>query len=390
MDPMRKILEAAARTDGSRSPSALGVDEFFVNRAIDLAWRGAGRVQPNPLVGAVVVRDGAVLGEGFHAACGLDHAETVALDRAGNAEGATLYVTLEPCTHEGKTPPCIGRIIDSRVGRVVIATLDPDTRMNGAGVAALRDAGMEVMVGCGAGRALLLNLGYLKKKLEMGPAVTLKMATTLDGRIASMVDTEDAISGCAARRMVHRLRANHDAVLVGIGTLMVDRPRLDCRLLDSVAEPTPVVVDTGLRFPADYRWLEEGRRCVLLTAGELDGRKVSDIEAKGGEVVRCRSKSGRVDLADGIRRLYESGIHSVLVEGGGEVFTDIVESRLWDVMHVIVSPLTFGTEGVPLTGHMIKRSEIDGALVGSRPVDDDVVIDMVSNRTIDALLGRLI
>jgi len=387
---MKKILEAAARTDGSRSPSALGVDEFFVNRAIDLAWRGAGRVQPNPLVGAVVVRDGAVIGEGFHAACGLDHAETVALDRAGNAEDATLYVTLEPCTHVGKTPPCIDRIIESRVSRVVVATLDPDARMNGAGVAALRDAGIEVTVGCSAGRALLLNLGYFKKTLKMGPAITVKMATTLDGRIASTAGREDAISGDAARRMVHRLRANHDAVLIGVGTLLVDRPRLDCRLLDSVAEPTPVVVDTTLRFPADYRWLGEGRRCVVLTTDSADTGKAGLIKAKGGEVVPCDSKRGRVDLADGFRHLHENGIHSVLVEGGGEIFTSVVESGLWDVMHMIVSPMTFGTEGVPLSGRAIERSDVDGALVGSRTVDEDVVIDLVSNRTIEALLGRLV
>jgi diaminohydroxyphosphoribosylaminopyrimidine deaminase/5-amino-6-(5-phosphoribosylamino)uracil reductase len=367
------------------------IDAAFVDRAIDLAWTAAGRTHPNPLVGAVVVRGGQVCGEGCHPAYGMDHAETVALDRAGeSARGATLYVTLEPCTHQGKTPPCIHRIIESGVERVVVSTLDPDPRMNGAGIAALREHGITVDVGCGADRAFLLNLRYFKKILGLPPAVTLKMAMTLDGRIASTAGKRDAVSGPRAQRHVHRLRANHDGVLVGINTLIVDRPRLDCRLLKDVASPVPIIVDSSLRVAELGSGWFAGRPFIAVADENVDAAKVGDVERLGGRVIRCPSRAGRIDLRAAIERLDRAGIRGVLVEGGSRVFSSALESDAWDAMQILVAPSLFGPEGVPVADRSLPADSVRGVVVETTVLGRDVLVSYLRERALADLRERLL
>jgi diaminohydroxyphosphoribosylaminopyrimidine deaminase/5-amino-6-(5-phosphoribosylamino)uracil reductase len=385
---MNRILTDIHASRESTRPDASRLDAFFIGRAIELAGLGAGRTLTNPMVGAVVCRDGQVVGEGFHEAYGLDHAETVALERAGErARGATMYVTLEPCTHHGKTPPCIDRIIDSGLKRVVVATLDPDPRMDGKGVAALRSSGIQVDVGARAEEALLSNLHYYKQRLDLGCAVTLKAATTWDGRIASKSGVRDTISGPDSRVCVHRLRAGHDAVLVGIETLLIDQPQLDCRDLDDVPVPIPIVLDTDFRFPVDYPWVDQGRRFLIVTGPDPSPEKRSEIETKGGRVIPCRVDNGRVDPSAAITALGRAGVSSVLVEGGARVLSAFLDAGLWDGLTLFLSPALFGPEGVGLADH---RIDLTGAsLAGVSTVGSDVRVSYVNQNRCAAMLRRL-
>ncbi len=384
---MNRILPEGS---GPSTPSVSStVDDFYLDRAIDLAWLGSGKTLANPMVGAVVARDGRIVGEGYHEAFGLAHAETVALDRAGErARGATLYVTLEPCTHQGKTPPCVGRIIGSGVERVVVCAADPDPRMDGLGIEALRSRGIRVDVGRRAARAILLNLPYFKRMMNLGCAVTIKVASTWDGRIASRPGARDSITGMESQVFVHRLRATHEGVLIGINTLLVDRPRLDCRTLDGVQNPAPVVLDTRFRFPADYRWLEEGRRFLVITGEEPAGDKFRAIEAGGGAVLRCDKRGDRVDETLAIKTMTEWGISSILVEGGADVLTSFLGSETWDALRLFVSPGVFGPEGVTLVNSLVDPG--DAVLAGVESFGQDVLISYLKRKTYTGITDCLV
>ncbi|UCH83192.1 MAG: bifunctional diaminohydroxyphosphoribosylaminopyrimidine deaminase/5-amino-6-(5-phosphoribosylamino)uracil reductase RibD [Candidatus Latescibacterota bacterium] len=367
------------------------IDDYFLDRAIDLAWLGAGRTHPNPLVGAIVVNDGHIVSVGYHQRYGEAHAETIALERAGEAaRGSTLYVTLEPCAHHGNTPPCVETVLKSGVRRVVIPTLDPDDRVYGRGVAILRDDGVDVDVGRRCERAMLLNLAYFKRVLGLGVAVTLKMAVTLDGRIASRAGSRDQITGTDSLRFVHRLRAVNDAVLVGINTVVVDSPRLDCRLIDTEATPVAVVLDSRLRFPETSPMQAGDRTVVVVTAETADEDSVVALRQSGVRVVKCGSDGGRVDVKAAVAELAAQGIASCLVEGGGEVFSSFTQARLWDGMHVFVSPMTFGNEGVALSEQAFDRSQIGAVHAGASAGAGDVLMSFVNEKTRDTLLKHLL
>ncbi len=366
-------------------------DDYFLDRAIDLAWLGAGRTHPNPLVGAVVVKDGRIISIGYHQKYGEAHAETVALDRAGEtARGSTLYVTLEPCAHEGNTPPCVDQILRSGVKRVVIPTLDPDERVNGRGVEMLREGGVEVEVGRRTERSMLLNMMYFKRVLGLGMAITLKMAVTLDGRIASEPGSRDRISGEEAHRFVHRLRAVHDGVLVGINTFLIDAPRLDCRSIDTNGSPAVLVLDSTLRFPLDAPLLGGKRTVVIVTADSADEDKVVALSRAGALVLRCPSKDGKIAVTDAIERLETRGVSSCLVEGGGEVFSSFTAAGTWDGMHVFVAPVLFGPAGVGLSNLRLDRSQIGAVHAGVSASSGDVLMSFVNEKTRKQLLKHLL
>lgn len=381
--------ETLHRLPRVRPDSAARVDAFFLDRAIDLAFLGAGRTLTNPMVGAVVVRDGVVVGEGYHEAFGHDHAETVALDRAGDrAAGATMYVTLEPCTHHGKTPPCVGRIVESRVRRVVVCTLDPDPRMDGQGVAALRDAGIEVEVGARAERAIMLNLPYFKRTLGLGFAVTIKMASTLDGRIASGSGMRDAITGPDAQRYVHRLRAANDAVLIGIDTLLIDEPHLDCRTLGDVSVPTPIVLDTRLRFPESYRWIDDARSFVVVCGNDTPVTRRNTLSKGGATIVVCPTDGRSLDIRAVVSEIAAEDIQSVLVEGGARVMMSFLMAGLWDGLHMFVAPRLFGSGGVALAETPLDLDDVSPA--GVVPLSRDVLVSYLHPKTRQAILERVI
>ncbi len=386
---MNRILPSARGLGPSTSSVSATADDFYLDRAISPAWLGSGKTLANPMVGAVVVEDGRIVGEGYHEAFGLAHAETVALDQAGEkARGATLYVTLEPCTHQGKTPPCVGRVISSGVERVVVCTADPDPRMDGQGVEALRARGLHVDIGPRAERAILLNLPYFKRMMNLGCTVTVKAASTWDGRIASRPGARDNITGPDAQVFVHRLRATHQGVLIGINTLLVDQPRLDCRALEGVQDPTPVVLDTRFRFPADYRWTEEGRRFLVITGEEPAACKVREIEAKGGAVLRCDKRGDHIDETSAIEAITGWGIESVLVEGGADVLTSFLGSETWDSLRLFLSPAVFGPEGVNLVSSLVDPG--DAVLAGVENFGQDVLISYLKRETYAGITDCLV
>jgi diaminohydroxyphosphoribosylaminopyrimidine deaminase/5-amino-6-(5-phosphoribosylamino)uracil reductase len=384
------MVRALRSSRTGKREELVGADGYFLERALELAWHGAGRTRSNPMVGAVVVRDGEVVGEGFHAVFGQDHAETVALDKAGSkSRGATLFVTLEPCTHQGKTPPCTDRIVESGIERVVLCTLDPDPRMDGKGVGQLKAAGIRVDVGHHAERAIALNLPYFKRMLDLGPAVTLKMAVTVDGRIASRPGVRDRITAEPAQEWVHRLRATRDVVVVGINTLLVDAPRLDTRCLEDAATPVPVVLDSHLRFPVDYPWLADGRGPIVLTRDGGDRSTIEAIERAGGRVDTCGGSDDGLDVGGVLDALARHSVTSALIEGGAGVFTSFLESEHWDDVHVLVAPAAFGPQGVGATDRRIERETLGLVTVDAHKIGDDVHISYVNARTLQTIAARV-
>ena len=315
-------------------------------RALALARRGLGDTNPNPMVGCVVVKDGRVVGEAFHRRAGEAHAEVAALERAGAAaRGATLYVTLEPCAHQGRTPPCAPLVAASGVRRAVVAMRDPNPVVNGAGLRALRRAGVAVAVGVGRADARALNERFLVAARGRRPFVLLKAAVTLDGRIATAGRRSRWITSPAQRLAARKLRRLHDAVAVGIGTVLADDPML----LPSppVARPfIRVVFDSRLRLPLDSRLVRSARRWpvwVITRAGR--GRRRAALEKKGVVVVEVAGRGARVPLMAALRALRGRGVWSVMVEGGSEVLGSFLAARAFDQVALFRAPLLLGGKG---------------------------------------------
>lgn len=321
-------------------------EERFMRRALELAERALGETFPNPAVGAVVVNGGEIAGEGYHKGPGSPHAEIEAIRDAGDrARGATLYLNLEPCCHFGRTPPCTGSIVEAGIARVVFGTFDPDERVRGKGVAALRESGIEVTSGLCAREALELNLPYVHRNLTGRPFIAIKLATTLDGRLTW--DDDRHLSGDAQQRFTHRLRAWTEAIAIGIGTLNKDRPKLDRRLFrERMAPPVRMVFDSGLRFPEDYPWLAEKERVIVYCLTNADPIRRRELESAGAEVVPLPRSLHGVDLRYWLEDVSKRNISSVLVEGGGEVATAFLQERLFERLVLCYAPLISGQSGV--------------------------------------------
>ena len=324
--------------------------ERFIRRALELAERGRGLTSPNPLVGAVVVTSGGdVVGEGFHARAGGPHAEIEALRAAGaGARGATLYVTLEPCSHQGRTPPCAPAVVQAGVVRVVASVSDPNPLVSGRGFAELRAAGIEVVVGAGAAEAELQNRVFLTAMRERRPHVTLKAGMTLDGKIADLHGASRWITGDAARRRAHRLRSESDAIVVGIGTVLRDDPELTVRLDQPwPREPLRVVLDTGARTPVGARLIRAGQpsHAVIAVGVDAPHGRVRGLAGSGATVVSCGTRDGRVDLGALLAELFAREVRAVLVEGGGEVHGAFLDAGLVDRVAMFAAPLLIGGRG---------------------------------------------
>jgi diaminohydroxyphosphoribosylaminopyrimidine deaminase / 5-amino-6-(5-phosphoribosylamino)uracil reductase len=321
-------------------------DEIFMREALDLARRGAGQTSPNPMVGAVVVADGQVVGRGYHPRAGEPHAEALALrDAEGRARGATLYVTLEPCPHWGRTPPCTEAIIAAGVRRVVAAMRDPDHRVSGQGLRRLAEAGIETCVGVAEGPARDLNEAYVKHRTTGLPFVTSKWAMSLDGRIATGSGESRWISGEASRALVHERRAGADAILVGIGTVVRDDPALTART-SAARHPRRIVLDSRLRIPLDARVLaQDGTPVVVATTPQASPGAREALEARGVEVLVAGGPQGRVDLRALLGELGRRGVLSLLVEGGGTVHGAFFDAGLVDKVLIFVAPKIIGGAG---------------------------------------------
>ncbi len=351
-------------------------DRSLMERAIALAERGRGRVSPNPLVGAVVAVDGEVVGEGAHEEFGGPHAEVAALRAAGGrARGATLYVSFEPCAHHGKTPPCTEAILAAGVGRVVYAVRDPSAEARG-GAEVLAAAGVPVTGGVLAAEAARGNAAFLWRHRTGRPFVTLKLAVSLDGRIAAGEGVRTRLTGPEAEAETMRLRAEHDAVLVGGGTARVDDPLLTVRA-PAVARRAPVrvVLDSRARLDPGSRLGRSAAEVplLLMTAPDADPGRVARLEAAGVEIERVRrDPAGGLDLDEVLARLFGRGLGAVLCEGGGELAGRLVEGERVQRLVLIVAPTTLGPGGVPSLG---RRSGRDGwRLVTCRPLGPDALL----------------
>nr|WP_128253960.1 bifunctional diaminohydroxyphosphoribosylaminopyrimidine deaminase/5-amino-6-(5-phosphoribosylamino)uracil reductase RibD [Falsirhodobacter deserti] len=311
--------------------------------ALALAQRGLGSVWPNPAVGCVILREGRVVGRGWTQPGGRPHAEARALAQAGDlARGATAYVTLEPCAHFGKTPPCSAALIRAGVARVVTALTDPDPRVAGRGHAMLRDAGVAVTEGVLAGQARALNAGFLKRVERGLPHVTLKLATTIDGRIATRSGESRWITGPQSRRLVHLMRLQHDAVMVGIGTAMADDPELTVRDMGAARQPVRIVLDSRLRLPVNSRL---GR-----SAGQVPVWMVHDGTADSSAWAKAGAKPISVPGMEPeavLRAIAAEGITRIFSEGGAHVAAALLRARLVDELATFTAGIAVGADGVP-------------------------------------------
>ena len=323
-------------------------DEHWMRRVLRLAEKGRGRTSPNPMVGAILVKDSKVVGEGYHAQAGEAHAEIVALERAREeARGSTLYLNLEPCAHYGKTPPCAPRVVEGGVKRVVIGMEDPNPLVKGKGIEILRGAGLDVRVGILEKECRRLNEAFCKYVLQKVPFVILKVAATLDGKIATRNGDSKWISEEASRRLVHRLRDQVDGVLVGIGTVLKDNPLLTTRIRGR-RDPYRIVLDSRLRIPEEAKVIGTSPSKAIIAVTELASReKIEKLEKRGVRILILDSKEGRIDLKACLSRLGEIGMMSLLVEGGSQVNGSFLDEALIDKILLFFSPRLIGDPQAP-------------------------------------------
>ena len=359
----------------------------MMRTALMLARRGLGTTWPNPSVGCVIVKDGHVVGRGWTGRGGRPHGETEALRRAGSAaQGATAYVTLEPCSHWGKTPPCADALIAAGLRRVVIGLEDPDPRVAGSGIEALRKAGIAVETGLCAEEAAALNAGFLQRVRLGRPLVTLKLATSLDGRIATASGESRWITGPAARQRAHLLRARHDAILVGTDTVVADDPQLTCRLARlGGSSPVRIVLDRQLRIPPTARVFAEARQAPtwVVTLPSADPERQQTLREAGVEVIAGETDAtGTINLAAALRELGERGLTRLLVEGGGRLAAALLRAELVDRLVWIHAPLLLGGNAVPGVG------ALDAAELADMPRFERVSVEIVSEDIVTVFRAR--
>ena len=359
-------------------------DAAYMARALELASIGEGSVSPNPMVGAIVARNGTVIGEGYHQRFGGPHAEVNALRKAGpDSTGATIYVTLEPCVHYGKTPPCVDEILAAGIKRVVVARQDANATVDGEGIKQLRRAGLDVAVGVLEERARRLNEKYEKFVAAGLPFVTLKIAQTLDGRIADSTHNARWITSKPARKFVHSLRRAHDAVLVGAGTVVADDPSLTIRHVKG-RQPTRVILDGRLSAPASAKVYSsnDSIRTVVVASESAPKERLAALSERGVELFVFKDKHAprqRIDLDRLLEGLAEKGITSILVEGGSGVFSDFLKRGLVDKLLVLVAPkvLGGGVQAVESSREAFLRSAQAFDFTDVRMIGPDVLIEAV-------------
>ena len=356
--------------------------EHFMRMALNLAKKGQGYTSPNPMVGAVIVKNGEVVGRGYHRAAGHAHAEVAAIEDAGiKARGATLYVNLEPCNHTGRTPPCTRKILQAGIRRVIMAIADPHTRAGG-GAAFLRQQGIEVLSGVCEKQAAGLNEAFVKYVSTGCPFVIVKCAATLDGRIATRTGDSRWVTGEKARRFVHRLRHAVDAILVGIGTVRADNPRLTTRLEDKKGvDPVRIVLDTHLSISPDagILALDSDADTILIAGKKAAQAKRKQLHQQGVRIIEQPLKKGRIDLSSLMVRLGSEGITSLLIEGGSAVLTSALKSGIVDKVLFFYAPkILGGDDGVPIcrgSGPALMKDSIQLKHIRVQRFAEDVMIE---------------
>ncbi len=325
----------------------LTADEIFMAEALRLAKNAQGRTTPNPLVGAVVVKDGRIIAAGWHRQAGTPHAEVHALNMAGElAEGATLYVTLEPCSHFGRTPPCVNKIIDAKIKRVVVATVDPNPKVAGRGIEILRNFGISVDIGILEDEALKLNEVFFKWVTKNLPFVTLKFAASLDGKIATSGGQSQWISCEESRNFVHKLRDINAGIMVGVGTVLADNPSLTARI-ESGKNPVRIVADSFARTPMNAKIIcDKQADTIIAVTASAPADKLSALKDSGAEII-IAGAGPKVDLNILMRELAAREITSVLVEGGGTLNFSLLEAGLVDKVIAFIAPKILGGKKAP-------------------------------------------
>ena len=321
------------------------LDRTFMSEALRLAARGLGRTSPNPMVGAVVVKSNEIVGRGYHEVVGGPHAEVNALRAAGDkAKNATLYVTLEPCNHQGRTPPCTLAVLRAGISRVVVGMSDPNPQVEGGGAHYLREHGLAVEVGILETKCRLLNQPFIKHATTGLPYVTIKAAATLDGCIAGRTGDSKWISNEQSRRFSHRLRCAVDSILVGIDTAIADDPQLTARIKRSCRQPIRIILDSRLRIPMSGRLVTTARDVpVWVACGEqADRDKEMELQGAGVAVIRLPLKDDRVDLLSLLKEVGKRQVTSLLVEGGGKVSGGFIDRQLADAFHFFYAPKILG------------------------------------------------
>jgi diaminohydroxyphosphoribosylaminopyrimidine deaminase/5-amino-6-(5-phosphoribosylamino)uracil reductase len=355
-------------------------DEYYMNLALKLAAKGRGHVSPNPMVGAVIVKKGKIIGRGYHKRYGESHAEINALKNAtADITGSTLYVTLEPCCHEGKTPPCVEIIAQKNIPRVVIGAIDSNPQVSCQGINYLQSRGIEVKTGVLENECRNLNEVFFRF-METGlPFVTIKYSQTLDGRIATTKGQSQWISSEASLKYAHKLRAEHDAILVGIGTVKEDDPELTVRLIRG-RNPLRIVVDSGLIIQHQCKVLQNtlSAKTLIATLKNSGDHKYKNIAATGAQVITVDAdKEGKVDLKKLLKKLAARGISSVLIEGGAQIITSILRDNLACRLVTVIAPKILG-KGIEAVGDLNIR-ELNSAKILSirkiRRCGEDIIID---------------
>jgi len=317
--------------------------EYYMDKAVKLALKANGLTSPNPVVGSVLVKNGKVIGQGYHSLCGTDHAEIVALNQAqGKAKGATLYVTLEPCAHFGRTPPCVDRIIKSGIKEVFVGMTDPNPVNNGQGIKILRENGIKVHVGVLEDKVKKINEVFIKYITQKIPFITVKIAQSLDGRIATRTGDSKWITCDKSRAWAHRMRGNYDAIMVGVNTVLRDNPLLEAWF--SKKHPIKVVVDSRLSTPQNANIFSHKPPVIIATLPSKSGEETENRKAlsQKADILETKEKDGQISLRDMMKKLAHRQISSVLVEGGGTLVGSLFDEGLVDKVMFFISPKVIG------------------------------------------------
>jgi diaminohydroxyphosphoribosylaminopyrimidine deaminase/5-amino-6-(5-phosphoribosylamino)uracil reductase len=317
--------------------------EYYMHLAMNLAVRAKGKTSPNPMVGALVIKDGRIVGKGYHEKAGLPHAEVVALDEAGEkSKGASLYVTLEPCTHFGRTPPCVDRIIKSGIKEVIVGMADPNPLNNGRGINILKQHKIKVEVGFLEDKLRKINESFIKYITKRIPFITVKVAQSLDGKIATRTGDSKWITSDKSRAFSHRLRQGYDAIMVGVNTILRDNPRLDAWF--SKKQPIKIVVDSQLSTPQDANIFSLNTQVIIATLLVRPGQETENrkILAKKATILEVREKAGQINLKALMKKLAQLEISNILVEGGGTLIGSLFDEGLVDKVLFFISPKIIG------------------------------------------------
>lgn len=355
-------------------------DEYFMNLALRLALKAQGKTSPNPMVGALVVKAGRIVGRGYHQKAGLAHAEIIALEEAAHkAKGATLYVTLEPCAHFGKTPPCVDRIIKSGIKEVIIGMTDPNPLNNGKGINILRQHKIKVRVGLLEDKLKKINEVFIKYITKRVPFVTVKIAQSLDGKIATKTGDSKWITSDKSRAFSHRMRKDYDAVIVGVNTILRDNPRLDAWF--SRRNPIKIVVDSQLSTPQNANIFSANRQVIIVTLPDRPGQETENrkILAQRAKVLEVKEKAGQINLKSMMKKLAQAGITNILVEGGGTLIGSLFDEGLVDKIMFFISPKVIGGRGAIGSVMGLGISRVDKAVklrdIKFRRIGEDFLIE---------------